>query len=87
MMEAAGRRSGPTAVPSAPVSVRLARSERRQKLRNLALILPLFAFISVTFVVPILSMLYRSVDNPVIATALPAHPGAARELAPERASR
>jgi putative spermidine/putrescine transport system permease protein len=34
-------------------------------------VLPLFAFVSVSFVIPIFDMLFRSVDNPVVATHLP----------------
>ena len=34
-------------------------------------VLPLFAFVSVSFVLPIFDMLFRSVDNPVVSTYLP----------------
>ena len=34
-------------------------------------VLPLFAFVFVSFVIPIFDMLFRSIDNPVVATHLP----------------
>ena len=34
-------------------------------------VVPLLAFIVITFVVPIADMLYRSVDNPRLATLMP----------------
>ena len=34
-------------------------------------VLPLLAFVSVSFVLPIFDMLFRSVDNPVVSTYLP----------------
>ncbi|WP_089718176.1 ABC transporter permease [Candidatus Entotheonella palauensis] len=49
----------------------LARVERRRHLQAYTLILPLFLFIALTFVIPILSMLFRSVDNPLLSRFLP----------------
>ena len=54
-----------------PLKVSLKRSERRNKIRALALILPLLVFILITFVFPILSMLVRSVDDKHINTVFP----------------
>ena len=34
-------------------------------------VLPLLAFVSISFVLPIFDMLFRSVDNPVVSTYLP----------------
>lgn len=54
-----------------PLKVSLARAERRNRLRALALVLPLLAFILVTFVYPIALMVYRGVDNPTVSEILP----------------
>ena len=43
----------------------------RPRLRAVGLALPLLAFVGVTFVAPLLSMLARSVYDPVVADALP----------------
>jgi putative spermidine/putrescine transport system permease protein len=47
------------------------RSLRRKKIRALLLVSPLVVFILVTFVAPIASMLFRSVDNPQVAEYMP----------------
>ena len=44
---------------------------RRAQLRALGLVVPLLAFIGVTFVAPLATMLIRSVHDPVVADALP----------------
>ncbi|GAB5469339.1 MAG: ABC transporter permease [Rhodospirillales bacterium] len=49
----------------------LNRALRRQKLKALALILPLLVFVLLTFVAPVVSMLLRSVDNAVVPQTLP----------------
>ncbi|MCY4306570.1 MAG: ABC transporter permease [Aestuariivita sp.] len=49
----------------------LARSLRMQKLRALMLILPLLAFILITFIAPITDMLFRSVENQIVRETLP----------------
>ena len=54
-----------------PLKVSLKRAERRNKIRALLLVLPLALFITVTFVIPIVSMLMRSVDDKQINTVLP----------------
>ena len=54
-----------------PLRVSLARALRRQKLRALLLVLPLFLFILVTFLVPIADMLFRSVENKIVSEVLP----------------
>ncbi len=61
-----GMNGGGTALKS-----QLARVERRRHLRAYTLILPLFLFILVTFVIPILMMLFRSIDNPLLGQLLP----------------
>jgi putative spermidine/putrescine transport system permease protein len=54
-----------------PLKESLGRALRRQKLRALALIAPLLLFVLLTFVIPIVSMLIRSVDNEIVETTLP----------------
>ena len=50
---------------------RLQRVGRRRRLRALLLVLPLFLFLIVTFVVPIGTLLFRSVYDPSLAVLLP----------------
>ena len=54
-----------------PLRVSLARALRRQKLRAMMLVGPLFLFILVTFFIPIGDMLFRSVENSIVAEVLP----------------
>ncbi|WP_083545542.1 ABC transporter permease [Sulfitobacter alexandrii] len=49
----------------------LNRALRRQKLRALVLIAPLLIFVLVTFIAPIADMLFRSVENQIVAETLP----------------
>ena len=64
--------SGPMlAADGTPLKTSLARALRRQKLRALMLIAPLLAFVVLTFVVPIGSMLFRSVENQIVSGTLP----------------
>jgi putative spermidine/putrescine transport system permease protein len=60
-----------TTADGVPLKTRLAQAERRKKIAAFALVLPLLAFIVITFIVPILDMTFRSVDNPVVAETLP----------------
>ena len=59
------------AADGTPLKRSLARALRREKLRALALIAPLLIFILVTFIAPILDMLFRSVENQIVAETLP----------------
>ena len=59
------------AADGTPLKVALARAERRERLKALALVMPLFAFIVLSFVVPILVMLYNSVYDPDVAENMP----------------
>ncbi|MCA3561217.1 MAG: ABC transporter permease [Aestuariivirga sp.] len=59
------------AADGTPLKVALARAERAEKLKAMALVLPLFAFIIFSFVVPILIMLYNSVYDPDVAENMP----------------
>ncbi|WP_366657014.1 ABC transporter permease [Fodinicurvata sp. EGI_FJ10296] len=54
-----------------PLKSSLKRAERRKKLAAFFLVTPLLLFIIVTFILPIASMLWRSVDNPALVTYLP----------------
>ena len=59
------------AADGTPLKQSLARSLRRQKLRALLLIAPLLLFVLLTFVAPILDMLFRSVENQIVGSTLP----------------
>ena len=50
---------------------RLAKAERRNKVRAFLLVVPLLVFISFTFLAPIAFMMVRSVYDPLIAQELP----------------
>lgn len=69
-----------TAVPAAdalrtadgvPLKIKLRRVERMRKVKAIALIAPLFLFVTVTFIVPIFSMLALGVGNPEVPAILP----------------
>ena len=59
------------AADGTPLKTALARAERRERLKALALVLPLFAFIIFSFVLPILLMLYNAVYDPDVAENMP----------------
>ena len=61
----------PILIDGVPLKEQLARAERRKKYIALGMVLPLLLFIIVTFAIPILSMLFRSVDNPRMTTLVP----------------
>lgn len=64
--------SGPVlAADGKPLKRSLRRALRRQKLRALALIAPLLIFVLITFIIPIASMLFRSVQNEIVFNTLP----------------
>ena len=54
-----------------PLKASLSRALRREKLRAFVLILPLLAFVLLTFAAPIVDMLLRSVDNTIVPETLP----------------
>jgi putative spermidine/putrescine transport system permease protein len=54
-----------------PLKRSLAIALRRQKIRALLLISPLLIFVLFTFLFPIASMLFRSVENDIVAEILP----------------
>jgi len=55
-----------------PLKVALARAQARSRRRAFLLVLPLLAFVVITFIIPIGQMLHRSVHNPVFADNMPA---------------
>ncbi|MCW8842651.1 MAG: ABC transporter permease [Rhodobacteraceae bacterium] len=64
--------TGPVlAADGTPLKRSLARALRRQKLRALMLIAPLLLFVLLTFILPIVDMLFRSVENQIVSETLP----------------
>jgi len=64
--------AGPVlAADGTPLKDRLQKTMRRRKLIAAGLVLPLGAFVFITFMFPIILMLFRSVDNPVVHDNLP----------------
>ena len=64
--------TGPVlAADGTPLKRSLARALRRQKLRALMLIAPLLIFVLLTFILPIVDMLFRSVENQIVTDTLP----------------
>ncbi|WP_412551269.1 ABC transporter permease [Shimia sp. MIT910701] len=59
------------AADGTPLKKSLNRALRMQKIRALALITPLLAFVLLTFIIPIGQMLFRSVENDIVANTLP----------------
>ncbi|MHC9235761.1 ABC transporter permease [Pseudooceanicola sp. 502str34] len=59
------------AADGTPLKRSLNRALRRQKLRALMLIAPLLIFVLITFIAPIADMLFRSVENDIVADTLP----------------
>ena len=60
-----------TAADGTPLRTRLRLTERRNRLKALLLVVPLLLFILISFIIPIADMLFRSVDNPVVAGLIP----------------
>jgi putative spermidine/putrescine transport system permease protein len=54
-----------------PLKAKLRRVERRQQLKAIGLVVPLFLFILITFILPIGMLMFRSVDNPEIVHNMP----------------
>ena len=70
--QSAPNQTGPMlAADGTPLKQSLARSLRNQKLRALALIAPLLIFVLFSFVIPIGNMLFKSVENDIVADTLP----------------
>ena len=58
-------------VDGVPLKIKLRRAERMRTVKAVGLIMPLFVFLAVTFVIPIIAMLARSVENPEMGQVLP----------------
>lgn len=67
-MSRAGK--GLTTANGVPLKVSLMRTNRRNQIRAFLLVAPLLLFLVIAFVLPILDMLKRSVDNPEVNTQL-----------------
>ncbi|MBL4807119.1 MAG: ABC transporter permease [Rhodobacteraceae bacterium] len=64
--------TGPVlAADGTPLKKSLSKALRRQKIRALMLIAPLLLFVTVTFILPIGDMLFRSVENEIVSNILP----------------
>lgn len=59
------------AADGTPLKASLARALRRQKLRALMLVAPLLLFVLISFIAPIVDMLFRSVENQIVSDTLP----------------
>ena len=59
-----------TTADGTPLKVSFERALRRSRLKALGLVLPLFAFLLITFLVPIGDMLFRSVENQLVGRVL-----------------
>ena len=53
-----------------PLKTSLARAQRRGKLKAIGLVVPLLLFILITFFVPIVDMLFRSVENQLVGEVM-----------------
>ena len=60
-----------TTADGVPLKTKLRQTQRRMKMRAFGLVLPLLAFIAVTFIWPISLMVYRGIDNPVFSEFMP----------------
>ncbi|MEX0922888.1 MAG: ABC transporter permease [Rhodovibrionaceae bacterium] len=60
-----------TTADGTPLKVSLDRALRRSKTKAILLVAPLFLFILFSFLVPIFDMLFRSVENQIVANSLP----------------
>ena len=60
-----------TTVDGIPLKRALAKALRRDKMKSLALVAPLFLFITLSFLVPIADMLWRGIEDPIVSSYLP----------------
>ena len=54
-----------------PLKRSLRRATARRRLRAFLLVVPILAFLLITFVFPVIDMLFRSVDNQIVSSVLP----------------
>jgi putative spermidine/putrescine transport system permease protein len=59
-----------TTADGTPLKVSLRRAQRRARWQAFLLVAPLLAFVGITFLVPIGDMIFRSVENSLVATVL-----------------
>jgi len=71
-MDATLRAGRPSALDPTALKAALRRVERTQKLHAVVLVAPLLLFLALNFVLPIGSMLLRSIQDPEMSTVLPA---------------
>jgi putative spermidine/putrescine transport system permease protein len=60
-----------TTTDGVPLKVSLRRAMRRNRIKATLLAAPLLLFILITFIIPIVNMSWRSVDNPELRAAIP----------------
>ena len=60
-----------TTADGRPLKAALARALRRRRIRAVLLVMPLLIFVGATFLYPIALMLFRSVENPLVAEHMP----------------
>ena len=66
-----------------PLKISLRLAQRREKIWAFMLVVPLLAFIFVTFVIPIADMLMLSVDNSLVSEVLPQTTAALEQWDPQ----
>ena len=54
-----------------PLKRSLRRATSRRRVRTFLLVVPILAFLMVAFVMPVVDMLFRSVDNQIVSSVLP----------------
>ncbi len=54
-----------------PLKRSLRRATSRRRVRAFLLVVPILAFLLITFVFPVIDMLFRSVDNQIVSSVLP----------------
>ena len=54
-----------------PLKTSLRRATSRRRIRTFLLVVPILAFLMVTFVFPVVDMMFRSVDNQIVSSVLP----------------
>ncbi len=59
------------AADGTPLKRSIRNAERRARIRAFLLVLPLLAFIALSFIAPIADMLFRSVENQIVSETLP----------------
>ena len=54
-----------------PLKTSLRRATARRRVRTFLLVVPILGFLLITFVFPVIDMLFRSVDNQIVSSVLP----------------